>query len=113
MFPSKLSFTQAIFLPRYKLQRVQTANCTALGGREKKEVIMTNYTFSKLSSSCSVSVKLFLKHSSLQSHLIPFLVGFFCFVLFCFPSLLLPFALFIPLGQNVHFCISQPFQGLR
>lgn len=46
MLPSKLSVTQAIFLPRYKLQWVQTANCTTLRGREKKEVIMTNYTFS-------------------------------------------------------------------
>lgn len=36
MFPSKLSFTQAIFLPRYKLQWVQTAKWTALGGKKKR-----------------------------------------------------------------------------
>lgn len=64
-------------------------------GRRGKEVIMTNYPFSKLSSSCSVSVKLFLQHSSLQALLsLPLLV------------------LFIPFGSNQHFCISQPFQGL-
>lgn len=59
------------------------ANCKlyCFRRKEKKEVIMTNYTFSKLSSSCSVSVKLFLKHSSLQSHLIPLLVWFFFFFL--------------------------------
>lgn len=60
-----------------------------------EEVIMTNYPFSELSSSCSVSVKLFLKHSSLQ-------------VLLTLP----PHVLFIPFGSNQHFCITQPFQGL-
>lgn len=33
---------------------------------EREEVIMTNYPSSKLSSSCSVFVKLFFKHSSLK-----------------------------------------------
>lgn len=42
-------------------------------GRRGKEVIMTNYPFSKLSSSCSVSVKLFLQHSSPQAQLTPLL----------------------------------------
>lgn len=64
--------------------------------RRGKEVIMTNYPFSELSSSCSVSVKLFLQHSSLQAQLT-----------------LPPRMLFIPFGSNQHFCISQPFQGLR
>lgn len=77
------------------------ANC--FGRKGKKEVIMTNYTFFTLSSSCSVSVKLFLKHSSLQSHLIPVL-GFWFFIFF------LPYYLYF-LDKTCTFAYLSHFKG--